>query len=119
MLGVSRSATDFVDAVANGDRFEIRSSELAKQNAPASAADQSFADRMIKDHTKTTNELKSLVQKGPVKAELPQALDDAHQKKLDEWKGLSDAQFAKTYADDQVSGHKDAVSLSDFFGVLG
>jgi putative membrane protein len=38
---------------------------------------------MIKDHTKTSNDLKSMVSSGNVKAELPSALDSSHQSELD------------------------------------
>src|SRR4030095_10311604 len=63
----------------------------------------------VTDHTKTTNELKSAI-KGD-KVELPTALDSSHQSKLDKLKGLSGADFNKEYRSQQVSAHKDAVSL--------
>jgi predicted outer membrane protein len=101
MLSVSPSTPDFVSEAAIGGMFEIQSSQLAKQKA--SAAEQTFAERMTEDHTKASNKLKSLVQNGSVKANLPTALDDATQKKLDQLKSLSGAEFNKTYADDQIS----------------
>ena len=117
MLGVSPSTSDFVTEAAIGGMFEIQSSEIAKQKG--SSAEQSFAERMIEDHTKASNELKSLVQNGSVRADLPTALDGATQKKLDQLKGLSGAEFDKTYADDQVSAHKDAVSLFERYAKGG
>jgi putative membrane protein len=57
--------------------FEIESNKLAEQKG--NAAEKSFASQMVKDHTKTSNELKELVVSGKVKAELPAALDSAHQ----------------------------------------
>src|ERR1700716_202152 len=67
-LGVSPSTPDFVKEVAISDMFEIESSKLAQQKG--SSPTKSFADRMILDHTKTSMELKSLVQGGKVHADL-------------------------------------------------
>jgi predicted outer membrane protein len=55
MLGVSPSTSDFVTEAAIGGMFEIQSSEIAKQKA--SPTEQSFAERMIEDHMKASNEL--------------------------------------------------------------
>ena len=116
-LNVSPSTADFVRDAAIGGMFEIQSSELAK--AKASGATITFADTMIKDHTKANDELKALVQNVAVKEPLPTALDASHQKMLDQLKGESGAHFARTYADDQVSAHKDAVSLFDRYAKGG
>ena len=78
-----------------------------------------FAGTMIEDHNKASDELKTLIRNGSAKETLPSALDDAHQKKLDELKALSGAEFARTYVDDQVSAHKDAVSLFERYAKGG
>jgi putative membrane protein len=106
-LGVSPSTADFVKEAAVGDIFEIQSSQLAAQRA--NEATKAFASQMITDHQKTANELKSMVQSG--KADIPLDLDSSHQKMLDKLKGLNGADFTKQYCKDQVSAHKDAVSL--------
>lgn len=117
LLGASPSTPDFVSEAAIGGMFEIQSSQLAQQKG--SAAERTFAERMIEDHTKASNELKSLVQNGSVQATFPTTLDDATQKKLDQLKSLSGAEFNKTYADDQISAHKDAVSLFERYAKGG
>jgi putative membrane protein len=108
-LGVSPSTADFVKEVAISDMFEIESSKLAQQkgNAPT----KSFADHMVMDHTKTSMELKSLVQGGKVRADLPAAMDSSHQTKLDKLKGLNGDDFSKNYDQMQRDAHKDAVDL--------
>jgi putative membrane protein len=55
--------------------------------------------------------LKSTVQSGKADASVPLDLDSSHQKMLDKLKGLNGADFTKQYHKDQVSAHKDAVSL--------
>ena len=102
-LGVSPSTADFVKEAAISDMFEIQSSQLAAQRA--NEPTKAFASQMITDHQKTSNELKAMVQ------DIPTALDSAHQKMLDKLVGLNGADFTKQYQSDQVSAHKDAVSL--------
>jgi putative membrane protein len=109
MLGVTPSTQDFVTEAAQSDMFEIQSSQLAQEKKDPKAG--TFAQKMISDHTGTTDAIKAMVQSGKVKATLPTALDSSHQSKLDKLKGLSGADFEKQYRSDQVSGHKDAVSL--------
>jgi putative membrane protein len=108
-LGVAPKTEDFVKEVAISDMFEIESSKLAQQKGDAT--EKPFAGQMVADHTKTSTELKGLVTSGKVKAEIPIALDSSHQNKLDKLKAASGADFAKQYADMQVTAHKDAVGL--------
>ncbi|MGP9811299.1 DUF4142 domain-containing protein [Rhodopseudomonas sp. NSM] len=111
VLGVAPSTADFVKQAAISDMFEIQSNKLAE--AKGNAAEKAFAKQMVADHTKTSNELKSLVSGGKVTAQLPTALDDAHQSKLEKLKTATGAEFSETFIDQQVSAHKDAVSLFD------
>jgi putative membrane protein len=117
VLGISPSTPDFVKEVATSDLFEIQSSTLAQQKG--NAAEKSFAGQMITDHTKTSTELKQLVNSGKVKADVPTVLDSSHQSKLDKLKDASGKDFNSDYASDQVSAHKDAVSLFERYAKGG
>jgi putative membrane protein len=116
-LGIAPTTADFVKEVAISDMFEIQSSKLAqdKGNAPEKA----FASQMVTDHTKTSEDLKGLVSSGKVKAELPTALDSGHQSKLDKLKSASGKDFSSDFDSDQVSAHKDAVSLFERYAKGG
>lgn len=116
-LGISPTTADFVKEVAISDMFEIESSKLAqdKGNAP----EKKFASQMIADHTKTSTELKGLVSGGKVKADLPTDLDSSHQSKLDKLKGEGGKDFSSDFDSDQVSAHKDAVSLFERYAKGG
>ena len=50
---------------------------------------------------------------------LPTALDSSHQSKIDKLKSLKGADFSSRYESDQVSGHKDAVSLFERYAKGG
>jgi putative membrane protein len=106
-LGIAPKTSDFVTEAAMTDMFEIQSSELA--NTKAQGKVKAFANHMISDHSKTSNTLKGLAQAANITA--PAALDSSHQSMLDKLNGLNGDDFTKQYVDDQVSGHKSAVSL--------
>jgi putative membrane protein len=116
-LGIAPTTADFVKEVAVSDMFEIDSSKLAQDKGNAS--EKKFAAQMITDHTKTSTELKGLVSSGKVKADLPDALDSSHQSMLDKLKGERGKDFSSDYDADQVSGHKDAVSLFERYAKGG
>jgi putative membrane protein len=117
MLGVAPATADFVKEAAISDMFEIESSKLAEQKG--NAQEKSFAQQMVADHTKTSTELKQLVSSGKVTAELPSALDASHRSKLDKLKDASGKDFSSDYDSDQVSAHKDAVSLFERYAKGG
>jgi len=117
MLGLSPSTRDFITEAAVGDLFEIQSSRLALQQADPELG--SFARRMIEDHTKTSDELKSLIGNAKEKAPPPSMLDDKHQKMLDGLREKSGAEFTRRYVKDQVAAHKEAVSLFERYADNG
>jgi putative membrane protein len=114
-LGIAPTTKDFVQEAAISDMFEIQSSKLA--SSKLSGSEKDFADRMITDHTKTTEELSDRAKKANVP--IPTAMDSSHQSMLDKLKSLNGDNFRKQYFDDQVSGHKQAVSLFERYGKGG
>ncbi|CAO4177461.1 DUF4142 domain-containing protein [Methylorubrum populi] len=109
LIGVAPSSQDFVTQAVISDMFEMQSSQLAL--AKADDKTKAYAQKMIDDHKKVSDELKSVVQTGDMKLNLPTALDSAHQSKLDKLKSLNGADFTKQYHDDQVTAHKNATDL--------
>jgi len=110
VLGVSPSTQDFVTEAAMGDMLEIESGKLAQQQASDPKLKQ-FANQLMTDHQKTTDELKALVESGKVRVNLPTAMNKSQQSKLDKLKSLSGANFDNEFDDMQRSAHKDATSL--------
>jgi putative membrane protein len=114
-LGIAPKTADFVNEAATSDMFEIQSSKLAAGRTTGDV--QAFANQMVTDHTKTTGELTGLAQ--TAKLSLPTQMTSAQQKMLDKLRGLKGKKFAKQYMDDQVSAHKQAVSLFQRYGKDG
>ncbi len=117
-LGIAPKTRDFVMLAAQSDMLEIETSKLALAKSDNPKTKQ-FAEKMIKDHTETSTELKALVDGGKVQATLPANFDRSHKEKLDKLAKLSGNEFTKEYADFQVSAHKDAVSLFERYGKEG
>lgn len=109
LVGVAPSTQDFVTEAAISDMFEMQTSKLAQEKKDGHA--DTFAQKMIADHTMTSDAIKAMVQSGKVKANIPATLDSTHQSKVDKLKGLDGADFEQQFRTDQISGHKDAVDL--------
>jgi putative membrane protein len=115
--GMAINAEEFVKKAAIGDMFEIEASRLVEPKADADT--KPFAQKMIAEHTKTSEELKSLVQSGRVKAQIPTALDPEHQSKLDQLKQQSGDTLDRTYDQMQVQAHKEAITLFENYAQTG
>ena len=115
-LGVAPKTEDFVAEAATSDMFEIESSKLAI--ARSDAATKAFAEQMVKDHQKTSQELKALVSGGKVQAKIPQAMTSGQKEMLDKL-SLQGEDFTKQYQSDQEEAHEDAVDLFKRYGDEG
>ncbi len=109
LMGIAPKTEDFVMEAASSDMFEIESSKLALERSDANT--KTFAQQMLADHQKTSDELKGLISAGKVKATVPTAMSSSHQSMLDDLKKLNGDDFTKQYHSDQEDVHKDAVDL--------
>jgi putative membrane protein len=117
VLGVAPTTADFVKEAATSDTLEIAAAQVAREKG--NPDEKKFAEQMIADHTKTSKELRGLVDGGDVKAEIPTTLDESAETKLDKLRKASPDQFAAQYDPMQVSAHKDAVSLFERYAKGG
>jgi len=101
----------FIEKASIGGQFEISSSRLALQNSQNPDI-KNFAQKMIDDHTKISSQLKSIITSAnPDESQPTIALDNQHQKMLNELNGVKGANFDRLYVHDQVAAHKEAVNL--------
>jgi putative membrane protein len=112
------STAKFVEKVAASDMFEIEAGKVAASQAENSDV-KAFGQRMVDDHTKTSDQLRTLVKDNDIKAELPTAIDDKHQAKLKALKDLSGAAFDNSYVAGQVKAHTNAVELFEAYASAG
>ena len=116
-LGIAPTTEDFVKTAAISGLFEIESSKLAQEKADPDSKE--FAGRMVTEHTKTSSELKSMVDGGKVQVQFPTALDSSHQSRLDKLRSVTGDTFNREYDSMQKAAHKDAVSLFERYAKGG
>jgi len=106
---LARADKNFLEAAAHAGHTEVEASKLAQTKAVSSDV-KSFADTMIKDHTKVGEELDQLAASKNVKIPTePSLTQKAKLKMLGAYDG---ANFDKHYAKDiGVDAHEDAVKL--------
>ena len=112
------STEDFAKSVAISDMFEIQSGQLASEKAQNGDV-RSFGKQMVADHTKTSDQLKNLIEDKDVKVELPGKPDAEHQTNLDKLNGLSGNQFDKEFVRMQIDAHQKAIALFEGYAAAG
>ena len=100
---LSKHDTKFVQEVAGDNLAEVELGKLAQQKA-VHAEVQDFAKKMVDDHTKANDELKTIAQQNSV--EVPAAMDRKHQKLMDKLQKLVGGDFDREYMEHMVSDHK-------------
>jgi putative membrane protein len=118
LAGVPPKTEDFVLEAASSDMFEIESSKLALERAGDDET-KAFAQQMIEDHQKTSNELKQLVEGGSVQAQIPTQMTEMHQGMLDDLTELQGEEFTEEYHSAQEDAHEAAVDLYERYGSEG
>ena len=96
----------FVMDVAMDGMAEVELGKLASEKA-SNAKVQAFARRMVADHGKAGDELKTLA--ASKQMTLPMMVDPEHKATHDRLVKLSGAEFDRAYVREMVSGHKKAV----------
>jgi putative membrane protein len=115
-LGISPTTADFVKEVAMSDMTEIGAAKIGQERG--NAEEKAFFTQMIADHTKTSEELKSMAP-ADAKAAIPAALDSSSQSKIDKQKNAKPDDFSSEFDSMQVSARKDAVSLFERYAKGG
>jgi putative membrane protein len=110
MLSVDESTASFMTKVADVSMSEVKFGELAKDKAMSPRV-KSFAEMMVRDHSKANEELRSLA--GRKNVTLPSNISEEHQKKLDDMKKKSGKDFDRAYMSMMVDGHQSAVNDFD------
>ncbi|WP_353717453.1 DUF4142 domain-containing protein [Dyadobacter sp. 676] len=98
---------EFAVAAADGGLMEVQLGELAQKNA-ANADVKKFGETMVADHSKASEELKTLAARKNIT--LPAMLSNEKQKKYDELTAKKGAEFDKAYISFMVDDHKEDIS---------
>lgn len=107
-VAVPQAETEFVKKAAVSGLYEVQSSQMAT-TASQSAEVQQFAQQMITDHTAANQQLQQLAASKNI--EVPQTLDEKHQKMISRLQKATGEQFDTTYGRQQMKAHQEAVQL--------
>ena len=97
----------FIKDAAVGGMSEVELGKLAEQRANRADV-KSFGKRMVNDHSKANDELKSLAQKKNVS--LPSDVDREHQAIYDRLSKLSGSDFDNAYMNEMLKDHREDVA---------
>ena len=97
----------FMEKAAQGGLAEVQLGQLAKDHGMSDEVKE-FGNRMVTDHSKANDELKSLASSKGVT--LPTEPDKSDQKKADKLAKLQGPDFDRAYMKDMVKDHKHDVS---------
>lgn len=99
---------EFVKMAASDGMHEVMLGKIGSQKA--SRADvKKFAERMVADHTKAGEELKTAAKEAGVA--VPEQMSDEHQKHVDKFKNYAGDNFDRDYMKHMVKDHEEAVAL--------
>jgi putative membrane protein len=93
-LGISPTTADFVKEATTSDMTEIAASKLGQERG--NAQEKTFAGQMIMDHTKTSEELKSMAP-ADAKAAIPTVIDSSSQSKIDKLEDAKPDNFSSDF----------------------
>ena len=112
----SHDTAAFVSNASQSDMYEIQAAKIAQARSKNPAV-KAFAKMMVADHTALMDAMKPLVAAaGQAPAD---KLDDRRQGFLDHLNAATDADFDKTYIDQQVAGHEEALTLMNGYASDG
>uniref|UniRef100_B8HVN4 Outer membrane protein n=1 Tax=Cyanothece sp. (strain PCC 7425 / ATCC 29141) TaxID=395961 RepID=B8HVN4_CYAP4 len=99
---LSPADQQFMIQAAQSDQFEIQSSQLALKRG-SSPAVKDYAQRMIKEHTNSSQQLQQIAKQYGVT--LPKDVGAENQPVLEKLSQLSGAEFDRSYMQAQVQAH--------------
>ena len=107
-LGIAPKTEDFIKEAAMSDMLEIEAAKVAQQKGDAD--DKKFADMMITDHTKASENLQRIASAKNIT--LPATLGDDAKKDSSDLSKKSGGDFDKAYMSMMVDDHND--DIDDF-----
>jgi putative membrane protein len=115
----SANSMQYVEAMANGNMFEIESSQLALQKS-RNARVRRFAQHMIDEHTRMSTELSTAVRSTGPNLTVPTAMDQRHQAGLQDLQNArAGRDFDRMYMTAQVNAHNEALVVNQNYAQVG
>ncbi len=106
----AQPAPDFVRTAAASDKFEITEAKIAETRTRNPRV-RHAAEMMVRDHTKSTSMIKAAVRHSMGHDPAPPVLSPEQTKMVADLRASPARQFDRTYVDQQVPAHQQALEL--------
>ena len=100
----------YVPNAAEGDMYEIMAADIALERSQ-DAEVKALATMIKTDHLAASNAMKALLPQAAPDVPLPTALDQRRQGLLDNLRSASAENFDRTWVDQQIAAHNEALTL--------
>ncbi len=100
----------YVPNAAEGDMYEIMAAEIALERSQ-NAQVKELATMIKTDHLAASNAMKAMLPQAAPDITLPTALDQRRQGLLDNLRSASAENFDRTWIDQQIAAHNEALTL--------
>jgi putative membrane protein len=111
-------AAGYLRQAGLGDLYEIQASQLELSRGHEPHA-KDFANRMVADHTQSTQTLVTAASQAGLPAAPPPALDSRRQAMLDQLKSAPTPDFDRLYLQQQLMAHDEALRLHENYAKSG
>ena len=115
---LSQASYNFAVNLALNDSYEIEAARLAALRSGL-ARIRRFADRMANEHTISTQQLTSALQRMGTPVVVPQTLDPRHEAMIRDLTPVQGFEFDRRYVAQQVVAHRDAVAMLQNYAQSG
>ena len=100
----------YVPNAAMGDMYEIQAADIALQRSQ-NAQVKELATMIKTDHTAASNAMKAMLPQAAPDITPPTALDERRQGLIDNLRSASAENFDRTFIDQQIAAHNEALTL--------
>ena len=107
---VPATGQQYAQMAAASDMYEIESSRLAAQKSQNQAVKQ-FAQMLVRDHQKSTNDLMAAVKQAQPPITVTPAMNMEQQANMQALNAVGAADFDRTYLQQQVQAHQKALTM--------
>ena len=112
------TAAGFTARAALNDMYEIESSRIALQKSQDNDVKR-FAQMMLDDHTRTSNEGRAVIAQQGVQVTLPERLDEPRRNLIDALNAAAPGEFDARYIDQQIQAHETTLGLMQTYARAG
>ena len=106
----SNMVSAYVPNAAMGDMYEIQAADIALQRSQ-NAQVKELATMLKTDHTAASNAMKAMLPQAAPDLAPPTALDQRRQGLIDNLRSASADNFDRTWVDQQIAAHNEALTL--------